>query len=134
VSLSRSQIAVVHVAKKQLALDDDDYRALLNRFGGTDSAANLSLEGFENVMRRLSALGFKSTWTKRSFGERRGMASPSQIDFIRTLWEKFHGADANETALNAWLRRSHKIDALRFIDAKKAGSVITALKAMSARP
>ena len=114
-------------------MNDDDYRAVLRQFGGVDSAADLSLAGFENVMRRLAALGFKSVWNKRTFGERRGMASPSQVEFIRALWEKFHGPDENETALNAWLRHFHKIEALRFIDAKKAGAVITALKAMSVR-
>jgi hypothetical protein len=133
-ALSRSQIAVIHVAKKQLALDDDSYRAVLNRFGGVDSAADLGLEGFENLMRHMSALGFKSDWSARTFGERRGMASPKQVDFIRDLWEKFHGPDEKEAALSAWLRRCHKVDALRFIDAKKAGAVITALKSMSVRP
>jgi phage gp16-like protein len=133
-TLPRSQIAVVHVAKKQLALDDDSYRAVLNRFGGVDSAADLGLEGFEKVMRRMSVLGFKSDWNARTFGERPNMASPSQVDFIRDMWEKFHGPDEKDVALNAWLRRFHKIDALRFINTKKAGAVITALKAMAARP
>ena len=30
-----------------------DYRAVLHRFGGVDSAADLGLEGFENVMRQM---------------------------------------------------------------------------------
>ena len=131
--LSRSQTAVLHVAKKQLALADADYRAVLQRFGGVDSAAELDLDGFGNVMRRMTALGFKSTWTKRTFGVRLGMATPAQVDYIRDLWQKFHGADENEAALNAWLRRFHKVDALRFLDASKSGAVITALKSMSAR-
>jgi phage gp16-like protein len=131
--LSRSQIAVLHVAKKKLALDDDSYRAVLRNYGGADSAADLSFEGFANVMRRMTALGFKSEWTKRTFGVRLGMASPAQVDYIRDLWQKFHGVDEKEAALSAWLRRFHKVDALRFLDAKKAGSVITALKSMSAR-
>ncbi len=132
-TLARSQIAVVHVAKKQLGLTDDDYRAVLSRFGGVDSTADLNLEGFENVMRRIAALGFKSDWTKRTFGERRDMASPSQVEFIRALWQKFHGPDEKELALNAWLCRFHKVDALRFVSANKAGAVITALKRMAAR-
>jgi phage gp16-like protein len=131
--ITRSQIAVVHVAKKQLALDDDSYRAQLQRFGGADSAADLSLEGFDGVMRRFATLGFKSEWTKRTFGVRLGMASPAQVDYIRDLWQKFHGPEEKEAALSAWLRRFHKVDALRFLDAKKAGAVITALKSMSAR-
>jgi hypothetical protein len=132
-TLSRKQTAVLHVAKKRLALEDADYRAILQRFGGAGSAADLGLEGFENVMRRMSALGFKSTWTKRTFGERRGMASPSQVDLIRKLWADFAGADADDSALNAWLDRFHHVSAVRFIDAEKAGKVIPALKVMAGR-
>ena len=132
--LARSQTAVLHVAKKQLALDDADYRAVLRNYGGVDSAADLSLDAFATVMSRMTALGFKSTWTKRTFGVRDGMATPAQVDYIRDLWRRFHGPDEKEAALSAWLRRFHKVDALRFLDAHGAGSVITALKSMSARP
>ena len=132
--LSKKQIAVLHVAKRDLGLDDEDYRAILARYGGCDSAADLDLLGFDHVMRYFTALGFRSTWTKRTFGNRPGMASPAQVELIRKLWQQYHdGEDENDAHLNAWLTKYHKVSALRFVDSEKVGDVITALKAMTAR-
>lgn len=41
-AVTKKQIALLHVAKKQLALDDDSYRTILARYGGCDSAADLT--------------------------------------------------------------------------------------------
>ena len=132
--LSVKQIAVLHVAKHQLGLEDEDYRAILARDGGCESAADLDALGFDYVMRYFTALGFRSTWTKSTFGNRVDMASPAQVELIRRLWRKYHdGDDENDAHLNAWLSKFHKVSALRFVNKKKAGAVITALKAMAAR-
>lgn len=132
---TKKQIALLHVAKRELGLADEDYRAILARYGHCDSSADLNASGFTSVMKYMAALGFKSTSTRPScFGERRGMASPAQIDLIRALWLKYNGAgDEKEAALNNWLTRFHKVSALRFVDAAKASKVITALKQMTGR-
>lgn len=128
------QIALVHVAQKQLGLDDDTYRDILRRWGGVESSADLDPVSFQKVMIRMSALGFRSTWTKRTFGDRHSsMATAAQIGFIRDLWERYDSADEGELHLNSWLQKFHGVSALRFLSAKKAGAVITALKAMVAR-
>lgn len=129
--LSRKQIAVVHVARRELGLGEDEYRDILRRLAGVDSAADLTEIGFLKVMHHMAKCGFRSTWTKRTFGARPGMATPSQVDLIRRLWGEW--SDAGETGLQAWLERFHGISALRFVDGDKAGAVITALKAMVKR-
>lgn len=131
--LPSKKIAVLHVAKKQLGLDDDNYRDILRRYGGVESATDLDEIGFSYVMRYMTALGFRSTWTKRTFGNRPGMASPAQIELMRKLWLSYHGADDGETALNAWLSKYHKISTLRFVSAEKAAKIVAALKAMVVR-
>ena len=86
------------------------------------------------VMKYLTALGFRSTWTLRTYGYRPTMATPPQIDLIRSLWHRFTGAaDENDIELNKWLDRFQKVSSLRFVDNKKAAKVISALKAMAAR-
>ncbi|MGC4409266.1 regulatory protein GemA [Rhizobium rosettiformans] len=132
---TKKQIALLHVAKRELGLTDDDYRAILARHGHCNSSADLNASGFTSVMKYMAALGFKSTSaTPSGFGERRGMASPAQIDLIRALWLKYHGeADDKEAALNNWLTRFHKVSALRFVDVAKASKIITALKRMTSR-
>jgi hypothetical protein len=61
IPLSKGQLAVLHVAKKQLSLDDDIYRNLLEIYGGVSSSKHLKLDGFKRVMEHLARLGFEST-------------------------------------------------------------------------
>ncbi|WP_157019846.1 regulatory protein GemA [Mesorhizobium xinjiangense] len=131
--LPAKRIAVIHVARKQLGLDDESYRDILHQYGGARSAAELDILGFENVMSRFERLGFRSTWTKRTFGNRAGMASPAQIEYMRHLWCRYDPDDVNDAHLNAWLFKYHHVSALRFISAEKAEKVIPALKAMAGR-
>lgn len=132
--ITQKQIALLHVAKKELALDDDTYRAVLARFGGVESAADLGQPGFTAVIKYFTALGFRSTWTQRTYGYRPTMATPPQVDLIRSLWRRFTGgSDEGDVELNKWLDRFQKVSSLRFVDNKKAAKVISALKAMVAR-
>jgi len=132
-AITKKQIALVHVAKRDLKLDDDDYRYILRRMGGVESSADLCPQGFKRTMAFFTGLGFRSTWTQRTYGDRAGMASPQQVELIRTLWRTYAPDDENESGLNAWLDRFHKVSAVRFIDSAKAGKVISALKAMTKR-
>ena len=132
--ITKKQIALLHVAKRDLGLTDDDYRAILARYGHCESSADLDASGFEHVMRYFTALGFRSTWTKRTYGNRPNMASPSQVELIRFLWQQFTDIDdPQDNELNRWLSRFHHTSALRFVSAEKAPKVISALKAMVAR-
>lgn len=130
--LSAKKIGLLHVARKQLGLSEGEYRAILLGQGGCDSSADLDEDGFQRVIDYMNALGFRSTWTKQTYGHRPGMASPKQVELIRDLWRKYAGVE-DEAGLNAWLARSHRVSALRFVDSTKARAVITALKAMAAR-
>lgn len=132
--VTKKQIALLHVAKKELSLDDDSYRAILARYGQCESAAELTQRGFTAVMKYFTAMGFRSSWTQRTYGYRPTMATPAQVDLIRSLWSKFHGKlDEGDMELNKWLGRFHKVSSLRFVDNKRAAKVISALKAMVAR-
>lgn len=132
--ITAKQTALLHVAKKQLALDDDSYRAILARYGRCESAADLTQPGFTAVMKYFTAMGFRSTWTQRTYGYRPTMATPAQVDLIRSLWLKFCGKpDEGDMELNKWLGRFHKVSSLRFVDNKRAAKVISSLKAMATR-
>lgn len=49
-------LAAIHIAKKELALTDAEYRALLREVAGVDSAKYLDAAGVRAVMARLNAL------------------------------------------------------------------------------
>lgn len=131
-SLTPKQLGLLAVARKRLGLEEEDYRAILREVAGVESARDLDYIGFERVMVRFKQLGFESTWSKRTFGRRHGMATPSQIDTIRAMWSSFSGSD-DEAPLNAWLKRTCKVSALRFLDADGAHKAINGLRAMNAR-
>lgn len=130
-SQSRSRLALLRVAKAALGLGDDDYRAILENYGGSHSATTLDDRGFDAVMNRFRALGFTSDQRRRSYGVRADMASPAQVEMIRALWRE--AADGDDAHLNAWLAKYQGVGALRFVTASKAAMVIAALKAMKAR-
>jgi phage gp16-like protein len=130
--LNGSRLKLVAIAKRHLAMVDDDYRALLKEYGGCTSSRDLDDRGFDAVMARFRQLGFVSDHYKAGYGARIGMASPHQLALIRDLWPEAV-ADASEAHLRNWLAKQFKISDLRFINDRTAPKVITALKTMQAR-
>lgn len=133
-TISAKQIQVIHVAKSKLGLSDDDYRDILRQEAGVASCRDLDATGFEAVMRRFKRLGFSTGKAPQSsFGDRPGMASPQQVDLIRSLWREYKGDDASDQTLGRWLERTFHVSAVRFLGYDAARKVIGALKIMKAR-
>jgi phage gp16-like protein len=131
-SISNSKLKLLHTAKRQLNLSDPQYRAILQKAAGVSSARDLDEDGFERVLTRFQALGFKTLREHRGFGDRPGMATPAQLELIRKLWREFTGG--NDKGLEHWIERWYRISALRFLDSEGAHKAITALKRMADYP
>lgn len=132
-SLTRKQIALLHVAKTKLGFADADYRAVLVNLAGVTSSKDLDPDGFTCVMGFFEYCGFQPLHRRgEDFGARKGMASFAQIELIRALWAEYT-RETGEDALNKWLLRSFKVSSLRFLTKRHAQGAITALKAMKAR-
>ena len=58
-AIGRKKKALVHIAKEDLHLDEESYRQILKGVAGVESSTQLSIEGFEKVMRRFEEMGFK---------------------------------------------------------------------------
>ncbi|MGO2147364.1 phage protein GemA/Gp16 family protein, partial [Halomonas sp.] len=69
---------LLQVARRQLALSDQQWRDLLEAETGSRSTRDIDLTGFEAVMERLKKLGFESTHSSGDYGHRAGMATPNQ--------------------------------------------------------
>jgi phage gp16-like protein len=106
----RRLLAKIHIAKKQLDLNEEEYRAMLQREGGEDSAAKLSVTGLLNVIRWCERCGFKPV-SKSS----KKLLSPtsSEVEHDRrskaiALWIKLHKAgkvrDRSHQALENFVR------------------------------
>lgn len=134
-AISTGKTALLHVAKAQLGLRDDDYRALLSRAGGVASSRDLTDASFARVMAELERLGFRSRADSADFGRNRhwSMASGRQLAFIRELWGDFTEGAGMDANLDKWLRNRFGVGALRMLDGAKAHKVIAALLAMNKR-
>ena len=58
-TIDRKRTALIHIAKSDLRLDDFSYRQILKAVAGVESAAELTREGFEKVMKRFQEMGFR---------------------------------------------------------------------------
>lgn len=131
-ALTKKQRAVIHVARAQLGLTESDYRAILVNIAGVESSTELSDDGFEAIMFRFRELGFVSTWNRKNFGYRPGMATPRQVALIRELWASYTDRQGTDASLGIWLDRKFKVSSLRFLPGDTARKVIGALKSMTA--
>ena len=136
-TITAKQSRLLHVARRQLGLEDADYRAILEQEAAVASSRELDAWGFERVLARFEALGFKPAngaprGAKLSW--RVGMASPQQAEFIRSLWRQYTGGEGEDRSLGKWLERTFKVSDLRFLTYRDAGRAITALLAMVKRP
>ena len=134
--LTRKQLALLHVARRDMALHDDDWRAILRDAGGVTSSRDLDARQFGAVLARLEQLGFTPDLAPRGpdHGWRIGMASPEQVAFMRDLWRQYTDGQGDDRSLGKWLDRTIKVSDVKFVTYKQAGRAITALLAMVRRP
>lgn len=136
-SLPPDKLKLVHVAKRQVGMADEIYRAMLREVANVDSSKQLDPAGFAAVMNRFKALGFVNPNNTEApplddEARRAGMATAAQRKYLRGLFRKWHGAD-NPKALRTWMQNSFHIADLRFANGAIASMAIEALKAMTAR-
>lgn len=75
---------LVGLAAKQVELSEAEYRHMLVLAGDVASATELDHKGFEAALAILEHLGFRPLGSGGSFyGERPGLASPAQVEYIR---------------------------------------------------
>lgn len=95
--LSREQLALVHVAKRDLGLTDEVYRDILHVETGRESSKDLDRRGLDKLLARFASMGFQQGHLD---GRARGgrpkvppaadpteLPTPGQQGMIRHLWE-----------------------------------------------
>lgn len=123
-------LAAIHVARKQLGLDDDAYRAVLQRVTGKASAKEMSEAERRAVVAELRRLGFGAYPPRRLEGK---YAPKLQALWI-AAWNLGLTRSRDDRALLAFIRRQTGIDDTRFLRyGDDAARVIEALKAWLAR-
>lgn len=132
-ALPVAKLSLIHVAKRQLDMEEADYRLLLLRAAGVESARDLTEAGFRQVMDAFAHLGFQSDSAARNFGRRPGMAGAGQVAAIRRLWLEYTAGTGTDATLGKWLERTWGVSALRFVTTEQAAKMLAVLKGMVAR-
>lgn len=127
------KLAIIHLARKDCALNEDAYRGLLYGAAKISSAADLKTEEqFEAVMRAFKCLGFVRHHPKSKIlpvrdDQRNNLCTSRQLYYIKGLWELASRAK-DEQSLRTMVKRIGHVDNLRFLDKKNASSLILALR------
>lgn len=128
----RADLAKIHIAKKQIGMDEESYRAMLQMVAGVESAADLDARGRRDVLDHLRKSGFKPLGkTRRHFPGKpdfKSLAGTGKLPMIKKIeaylaeakrgWDYAHG-----TAFNIY-----KISRVEWCNHKQLRGVITALE------
>ncbi|ENO0459665.1 regulatory protein GemA [Salmonella enterica] len=124
--MNRSQLLkVIHVARRELRLDDATYRQLLKTNCGSESLRAMSDAQLARVFAVMKKQGFKVT-------SKEPPAYDRQAAMIRALWQELttSGAvrDGSSSALNKFVQRQTGIAQLEWLNNQQASQVIEQLK------
>jgi phage gp16-like protein len=127
------ELAMIHIAIKDLNMADDEYRALLKTVCGVDSSAKLDMAGRLRFLDHLKRCGWKP---KTTDGKPHRKLAPAPAK-IYSLWQQLHAAGKVENrafkALEAWVKAQTGVDKLEWLNAAQAGQCIEQLKLWLAR-
>lgn len=125
-------IKLIHVARRELRMDDDTYRLMLAGMKGLDGAtstADLSIPNLHRVLEQLKLRGFTVRPKK---AQQRPKAADGQSRKIRSMWLTLHdlGAvrDPSEEALAKFVLNMTGVAALQWLKGAQASRVIENLK------
>ncbi len=133
-----SKIRMIQVAKRQLAIEDADYRAAIGRaVKGKSSCSDCTTLQLDRVIDELKRLGFRprKPAAAKPKPERRPLDTSAEASKARAVWLLLYeiGAvrDPSEAALNAYVRRQAGVDDLAWV--RDMAPVTEGLKAWAAR-
>ncbi len=132
---TRQQLAKIHIAKKDLALTDGNYRDLLRGLTGKESARDLSGKEVDAVLQEFNKLGWKPKKQRpqklkyQDLANRPGMATPKQLRMIEAMWMTGEGIrEKNLTAFRRFLKNRFGISGMRFIEELEIHRIVKAIE------
>ena len=132
--MRKSLIAKIHIAKKELGLDDETYRDVIKQ--ATDGKKNSSSKCTDKQLTKVIELFKAKGWKTKQNTEFRTSNSIS-IKLIYVLWEKLFIAGAIKTkdkaSLDKFVNKYTNISSVQWLDSKDASKIIEILKKWLAR-
>lgn len=120
------QLSKIHIAKKDLRMDDDTYRALLARVSGVRSAKDLNPRQIGTVLAEFERLGWTSTTAKKA-----GRMAPSPALDREKLVGKIEAflAEAKRPweYADSMASRMFKVERVEWLDPEQLRKMVAAL-------
>ena len=131
----RAMIAKLHLAKKQLGMEEADYRAVLNRSTGVDSAATMTTDQLASALKEMNRLGFEARPAAPKAGARPADHPSAKKARAMLISLGLLGVIRNptEAALEAFARRQMGTTRLQWADQSQVYKLIEALKGIATR-
>jgi phage gp16-like protein len=125
--IRKAMIAKIHIAKKELGLEDEDYRFLLKSITGKDSCKYMHEGELEKVLEVLYALGFEPK--KKARIENLSFNKEGMIKMIEYHAEIILG-DNWKRRLRGYVKKKFGVDDIRWCSYRQLVSVWGFLRAI----
>lgn len=128
--LRNAELAQIHIARAQLGIDEDTYRAILWTVARVRSAKDLDWTGRKALLEHFRAKGWKPKPPAKAKAEK--PVPHGQDGLVRALWSDLHAAgkvrDPSDAALGSWLKRNRWPERAEWLNQKQITQAIEALK------
>ncbi|WP_395505969.1 gp16 family protein [Ectopseudomonas hydrolytica] len=114
----------IQIARRQLGLDDDTYRAILKRTVGVESSKDLTPRQVGRVLVELERLGFKP---KASTGRAKPKPAAERATLVGKIEAQLAEAGRPWEYADSLAARMYKVERLEWCDSKQLAGIITAL-------
>lgn len=125
------QLARIHAGKKALQLDDDTYRALLERVTGLRSSADMTTEQRNDVLQEFSRLGLRND--AQAEHKRRWPGQPeAALMRSRPMLRKVGALLANSkrpwSYAHGLAKKMHQVDKVEWLNDHQLHAVVSAMQ------
>ena len=115
-----SEIAQIHIAKKELALDDETYRAMLWTCARVNTSKDLDYAGRAKVLAHLKARGFKPSHQKPA-------THKAKQDLVSKIAALLTDMALSWNYAHSMAKRMYKRDQLQWCSPEELRGIIAAL-------
>ena len=133
----KKMIAKIHIGKKYLGLNEDDYKVFLKASAGKESTTDMTVEELKEVLNSMSIAGAFMNEDKKynrntnrhfyvSYQDTKYL-SERQVKYIKSLWWK-KSNNPSENTLKVFIKRITGKNSLSECGHKEANILITAIQ------
>lgn len=119
-------LSKIHIAKKDLGLDDETYRALLSRVAGVRSAKDLTPRQIGAVLAEFSRLGWSSSTTKQR-GRTTPKAAPERAKLLGKIEAFLAEAKRTWAYADGMAVRMFKVERVEWLDPVQLQKMVAAM-------